>query len=77
MPQEEYQSPLRRPERRHSKPENSLLFKLRNILNIIFMIGAVAGVICYLYADKQTGIIIVMCAMVVKFAESAIRFLNR
>ncbi len=77
MTQEEYHSTLKRPERKHSKPDNGILFMLRNILNIIFMIGAVAGVICYLYADKQTGIIIIMCAMVVKFAESAIRFLNR
>ena len=76
MTQEEYNGPVRRPERNHRNPDEGKLLMLRNILNIIFMICAVIGVGVYLKADHNTGLIIVMFAMVIKFAESAIRFLR-
>ena len=58
-------------------PANDRTFILRNILNVIFIIGAIVGVIFYIYTDKLTGTFIIMFAMIVKFAESAIRFLHR
>ena len=77
MPQEEYQNQLRHHRRERRSPAHDRTFILRNILNVIFIIGAIVGVIFYIYTDKLTGTFIIMFAMIVKFAESAIRFLHR
>lgn len=53
-----------------------MLLKVRNVLNIIFMLGAVVGVIYYVSADKQIGVYIILVAMVFKIIESAIRLLR-
>ena len=53
--------------------------QIRNWLNLIFMIGAVVGVILYLQKNEQThmlGLYIILCSMVVKIAESSLRMLN-
>lgn len=54
---------------------NNLL--IRNILNIIFMVGAIVGVSIYYFSDKTTGIYIVLGAMVFKMAECCLRFFRR
>lgn len=64
------------PEREHNNPSADWMLKLRNILNIIFMLGAVVGVIYYISADKYTGTLIILGAMAFKIAESALRFLR-
>ena len=51
--------------------------KLRNVLNIIFMVLAVIGVIYYLTKDRMTGTYIILIAMCFKIAESSLRMLNR
>ena len=50
--------------------------RLRNALNIIFMVGAVAGVAVYTLSDRDTGVVIVLAAMVFKIAEAALRLLR-
>ena len=53
--------------------------RIRNWLNIIFMVGAVVGVIMYLQKSEQThmmGIYIILCSMVVKVAESTLRMMK-
>ena len=50
--------------------------KIRNVLNIIFMIGAVAGVIYYLKVDKTAGTLIILTAMCFKIAESSMRMMK-
>lgn len=52
------------------------LLKVRNVMNIIFMVGAIIGVICYMSYDKITGTYIILGAMTVKIAESALRLLK-
>lgn len=53
-------------------------FWIRNILNIIFMIGAVVGVIFYFFTQKETlGIIIILTAMFFKMAECSIRIFHK
>lgn len=47
--------------------------KIRNWLNVIFMLGAVVGLIYYFTGHKDTGIYIILVAMVVKFAEASLR----
>ena len=67
-------------DRRHSHelPENSDRFRsARQWLNIIFMIGAVIGVVLYLVHPPQTlGIIVILAAMVFKIIECALRFIK-
>ncbi|MFQ7112794.1 hypothetical protein [Hallella bergensis] len=50
--------------------------RLRNWLNLVFMIGAVAGVLLYFFADKTAGTIVILVAMVFKIVETALRFLH-
>ena len=58
------------PRHRRSGQDNTDKFlKIRNILNIIFMIGAIAGVIFYITSSQTTGIIIIMSSMVFKIAD--------
>jgi len=50
--------------------------QIRNWLNIIFMIGAVVGVILFLSKNEERhmmGLYIILCSMVVKIAESSLR----
>lgn len=50
--------------------------QIRNWLNIIFMIGAVVGVIFFLSKNEERhmlGLYIILCSMVVKIAESSLR----
>lgn len=67
-------------ERRHREEmqpqREDKLFKLRNILNIIFMVGALAGIIIYFCHLHQPGIIVILIAMVFKMVESALRFFH-
>ena len=53
--------------------------KLRFWLNLIFMVGAVVGVILYLQKNEERhmlGLYIILCSMVVKIAESSLRMLK-
>lgn len=50
--------------------------KIRNILNIIFMIGAVIGVVYYLTVDKTAGTLIILTAMCFKIVESSLRMIK-
>lgn len=63
---------------RHRRPdvETDRYFKLRNILNIIFMIGAVVGMLVYFCSNHTIGTIIIMSAMIFKVAECCLRFIR-
>lgn len=63
---------------RHRRPdvETDRHFKLRNILNIIFMIGAVVGMLVYFCSNHTIGTIIIMSAMIFKVAECCLRFIR-
>ncbi len=51
--------------------------KIRNILNILFLILAVASVIIYVVADFKLFIYVCGTAIFVKLMEFFIRFTNR
>lgn len=67
-------------QRRHRGEDNEKEDRFRTTrqwLNIIFMIGAIAGVIVYLTQPHQTlGTIIVLVAMFFKIIECALRFIR-
>lgn len=64
-------------QRSHERPKRDTLFKIRNTLNTLFIIGALVGAYFYMFADRITGGWILGTAMVLKFAESALRTLKR
>ena len=50
------------------------MLKVRDILNLVFMALAVVGVVLYLQSEQHTiATIILIVAVVIKFAEVAIR----
>ena len=53
--------------------------KIRNILNLIFMIGAVIGVIFFLSKNEEKhriGLYIILISMCFKIAESSLRMIK-
>ena len=53
--------------------------QIRNILNIVFMIGAVVGVILYLSKNEERhylGLYIILISMCFKIAESSMRMIK-
>lgn len=51
------------------------VFIIRQILNIVFIIGAVVGAVLYWIEPEPTlGILVVMTAMFFKMAECVLRF---
>ena len=67
-------------QRRHRGEDNEKEDRFRTTrqwLNIIFMIGAIAGVVVYLTQPNQTlGTIIVLVVMFFKIIECALRFIR-
>ncbi len=59
----------------HRKEDNNKdnFLQLRQWLNIIFMLGAVAGVAVYFFGDETVGTIIILVAMAFKIVECGLR----
>lgn len=56
-------------------PRSKTVFIIRQVLNIVFMIGAVVGALLYWYQpEPTTGILVIMTAMFFKMAECVLRF---
>ena len=69
---------MERPVRRHHRrPEDDKFFKIRNVLNIIFMIGAVVGVVVFCFKDQTMGTIVILTAMAFKIAECCFRLIRQ
>ena len=71
---------LQIPHRKHHNLEpfrdSSRTRVLRFWLNVIFMAGAIAGLIVYFYADHELAKYILIVASVFKFVELALRLLK-
>ena len=72
MPQKEVLSPVAR----HHRNERGKFFLLRNILNLIFIIGAIVGMFVYFFRDEEVGIVIVLGSMSFKMCECVIRLIK-
>lgn len=72
----DYESPNEIESRRHRRPSSNAMFIVRNILNTLFIIGAIVGIVLTLKGQRLAGTYVVCAAMVLKFAESAIRLLK-
>jgi phage shock protein PspC (stress-responsive transcriptional regulator) len=66
------------PKRHHLEPfkDTSKTRVLRLWLNIIFMVGAIAGLLVYFYADKEVAKYILIVSCVFKFIELGLRILK-
>ena len=69
---------VQHPKRHNLEPfrDSSKTRALRLWLNIIFMIGAIVGLIVYFYYSQQLSIYILIGASVFKFIELALRILK-
>lgn len=62
------------------RDEDSLKQKyyiIRNILNTIFVIGAIVGVALYFFKSETTGTYVILGSMIFKMAECCFRFLGK
>lgn len=75
MEYEETNTTIERPQRRHRQPSNRI-FIVRNVLNLLFMVGAIVGVVYTLKVDRIVGAYIICGSMVFKFIDSALRILK-
>jgi hypothetical protein len=66
--------PSRHHRHKELNKERDQFLMVRQILNIIFMIGAVIGVIIFLTGNSTTGTIVILASMVFKIAECGFRF---
>ena len=64
---------------RHRRPDKSedKYFTIRNVLNIIFMLGAIAGMAIFYFQDRTIGTIVILTAMAFKIAECCFRFIRQ
>ena len=65
----------------HSRPEEEdnprgRFAILRQVLNVLFMVGAVAGIIVYFNSSHHIGTVIILISMIFKFVECVLRLLK-
>ncbi len=70
----QYERPYRRRRNEEEKPARFLM--LRNILNTVFIVGAIVGVALYFYNNEQLGIMVILCSMLFKIVECVFRFMK-
>lgn len=63
-------------EMRHGRRKPDRYIGLRNILNAVFMLGAIVGVTVYYLGDTQIGTIVILVSMLFKIVECVIRFMK-
>lgn len=65
-----------RPRRHRRERGSDRLLPLRNVLNAIFMLGAIIGLCVYYFSDHSVGIFIILTAMAFKMAECSLRLIR-
>jgi hypothetical protein len=50
---------------------------VRNWLNFLFIVGAIAGMFLYYKVSRETGIYVILGSMMIKFTESALRMMKK
>jgi len=63
--------------RQHKNNDNKdKFFVIRNILNSIFIIGAIVGMLVYFFSNQTVGTIIILAAMALKLVECCLRMMR-
>ena len=60
---------------RFERPKDRML-KVRNWLNLIFIVLAIAGMVIFYVGNQETGKMCIYIAIAIKFIESAIRLVR-
>lgn len=78
MTEENTEQLAKKPTREHLRLEREKdpYMKLRQWLNIIFMVGAVVGMAVYFLVNNTTGTYIILASMIFKIVECVLRFLK-
>ena len=50
---------------------------IRNWLNFVFILGAIAGLLVYYKVSRETGLYVILGSMIIKFTESALRMMYK
>lgn len=66
----------RRPLEKMSYANKGRFFKIRNILNIAFILLAITGMVIYLYSNHFIGGAILIASIIIKFSESVLRIMH-
>lgn len=66
----------RRPLEKMSYANKGRFFKIRNILNIVFILLAIIGMVVYLYSNHFIGGTILIASIIIKFSESVLRIMH-
>ena len=73
---ENNETPIPRHHRGEETNPKGKYFAIRNWLNFIFIIGAIAGMAVYFFVAHTMGPVIITCAMVFKVAECCLRLMR-
>lgn len=63
--------------RRDEESLRKKYYIIRNILNTIFLIGAIVGMLLYFFYSEQVGTYVILGSMIFKMAECCFRFLGK
>lgn len=61
---------------RMSYAERGRFFRLRNILNLVFIVLAIAGMAVYFYSSRSVGGALLIVAIVLKLVECVLRIIR-
>ena len=50
---------------------------IRNWLNFVFILGAIAGLLVYYNVSHETDLYVILGSMMIKFTESALRMMYK
>ncbi|MBS7284601.1 MAG: hypothetical protein ACI3YL_06715 [Prevotella sp.] len=53
-----------------------IIKKIRMVMNILFIIAAISGMVLWYYGEHEIGKVVIIAAIILKFAESALRMMN-
>ncbi|MCQ2220512.1 MAG: hypothetical protein MJZ12_03920 [Prevotella sp.] len=68
------EAPIARRHHTRPEPERDKFFVLRQIFNIVFIVGAIIGCFFYIKVNEMMGGILIIIAMAFKMAECVLRF---
>lgn len=63
--------------RRDEESLRKKYYIIRNVLNTIFLIGAIVGVLLYYFYSQAIGTYVILGSMIFKMAECCFRFLGK
>ncbi len=76
MIEQEHSGLRRTRKQREEEPRRDRFLWIRNILNLVFMLGAVVGVVVYFVGNDRMGLYVILGAMLFKIAECCFRFIK-